>query len=151
MSKLDRWKITVEQWKNNTYKNVQDLFDAPHNKSPAPSKISGAALEFESTKLGDIVESKLSLSYGVAEVKWDCGVALNTFVGVYGAVQIWFYCQSWWSAYISSGSLDGGQWEIAAMERWFPLWFEYAIELLACLNKQSFRTGIRIYQLALEE
>ena len=76
----DEWSYqwVVEQWKNDTYKIVKDLFDAPYNKSPAPSKIPGAALEFESTKLGAIVASKLSLSNGVAEFKWDSGVELNT-------------------------------------------------------------------------
>lgn len=78
----DEWsyKWVLEQWKNNTYKNVQDLFDSPYNQSPAPSKIPGAAMEFESTMLGTVVGSKLSLSNGVAEVFWDSGVKLKTFV-----------------------------------------------------------------------
>jgi alpha-L-fucosidase 2 len=36
-----KYSWVKEQWENDNYKEVQDLFDAPYNKAPAPSKIPG--------------------------------------------------------------------------------------------------------------
>lgn len=74
------YKWVEEQWQQDTYKKVQDLFDKPYNQSPAPSKIPGAALEFESAPFGEVESSKLSLDNALAEVKWTSGVKLKTFV-----------------------------------------------------------------------
>lgn len=48
--------------------------------SPAPSKIPGAALEFDSGRLGQVVGSSVSLRSAVCEVRWDSGARLLTFV-----------------------------------------------------------------------
>jgi len=69
-----------EQWKNNTYKNVQDKYDAPYDNSPAPSKIPGGALEFDISSLGEIASVKLELKTATCEVRWKNGVVLKTFV-----------------------------------------------------------------------
>jgi alpha-L-fucosidase 2 len=69
-----------QQVKNNTYKAVQDLFDAPYDQSPAPSKIPGAALEFETKGLGEVTRVKLTLQNALCEVSWKNHARLQTFV-----------------------------------------------------------------------
>ncbi len=80
--KTPEWKYSwvYKQWENNTYKNVQDRFDVPYDNSPAPSKIPGAALEFDISSLGEIASVHLYLDNAVCEVKWKNGVRLLTFV-----------------------------------------------------------------------
>ncbi|WP_215224034.1 glycosyl hydrolase family 95 catalytic domain-containing protein [Echinicola shivajiensis] len=74
------YKWVEEQWEKDNYKKVQDLFDKPYNQSPAPSKIPGAALEFESAPFGKVQSSKVYLDNALAEVVWASGVKLKTFV-----------------------------------------------------------------------
>ena len=80
--KAPEWKYSwvYEQWKNNTYKEVQDRFDVPYDKSPAPSKIPGAALEFDISSLGEVTSVHLYIKNGICEVKWKSGARLLTFV-----------------------------------------------------------------------
>lgn len=69
-----------QQVKNNNYKVVQELFDAPYDQLPAPSKIPGAALEFDTGSLGEVAQVKLALHNALCEVTWKRGVTLKTFV-----------------------------------------------------------------------
>ncbi len=69
-----------QQVKNNNYKVVQELFDAPYDQLPAPSKIPGAALEFDTGSLGEVAQVKLTLHDALCEVTWKRGVTLKTFV-----------------------------------------------------------------------
>lgn len=80
--KKPEWKYSwvYDQWKNNDYKPVQELFDVPYDRSPAPSKIPGAAIEFDISTLGEIVSVHLFIKDAVCEVKWKNGVRLLTFV-----------------------------------------------------------------------
>jgi alpha-L-fucosidase 2 len=84
MENLDKpeWKFkwVFQQWKNNTYKKVQDNFDAPYNQNPAPSKIPAAALEFDIIKLGPVKEVRLSLNDALCVVTWETGARLVVFV-----------------------------------------------------------------------
>jgi len=78
-----------QQVKNKSYKNVQDLFDAPYDNNAAPSKIPGAALEFDTKSLGPIKEVKLTLHNALCEVGWERGTQLQTFVDASGSAG-WF-------------------------------------------------------------
>lgn len=80
--KTPEWKYSwvVKQWKNDTYKKVQDRFDVPYDKSPAPSKIPGAAVEFDISALGEIASVHLYVKNAICEVTWKNGVRLLTFV-----------------------------------------------------------------------
>jgi len=80
--KTPEWKYSwvYEQWKNNTYKEVQDRFDVPYDKSPAPSKIPGAGLEFDISSFGEIASIHLYIKNAICEVKWKNGVRLLAFV-----------------------------------------------------------------------
>ncbi|GJM27425.1 MAG: hypothetical protein DHS20C17_00600 [Cyclobacteriaceae bacterium] len=73
-----RW--VYEQWKKDDYKPVQDKFDVPYDNSPAPSKIPGAALEFDISDFGEVESVHLHLSSALCEIKWESGVKLITFV-----------------------------------------------------------------------
>ncbi len=80
--KAPEWKYSwvYEQWKNDTYKEVQDRFDVPYDKSPAPSKIPGAGLEFDISSLGEIASVHLYIKNAICKVKWKNGARLLTFV-----------------------------------------------------------------------
>ncbi len=80
--KTPEWKYSwvYEQWKNNTYNEVQDRFDVPYDKSPAPSKIPGAAMEFDISSLGEVASVHLYIKNAICEVKWKNGARLLTFV-----------------------------------------------------------------------
>lgn len=84
MNNLDtpEWKYSwvYEQWKNDTYKEVKDRFDVPYDKSPAPSKIPGAGLEFDISTLGEIASIHLYIKKAICEVKWKNGTRLLALV-----------------------------------------------------------------------
>jgi hypothetical protein len=61
------------------YKIVQQYFDAPYDREPAPSKIPAGALEFNLPQ-GGIRSVHLSLQKALCEVEWDNGMKLTTFV-----------------------------------------------------------------------
>lgn len=69
-----------EQVTNDTYGRVQEMFDAPYDNMPAPSKIPGAALEFDAKLLGPVKSVILDVSKAVCRVEWESGVTLETFV-----------------------------------------------------------------------
>ncbi len=74
------YKWVQEQVKNNTYKTVQELFDVPYDLMPAPSKIPGAALEFDISSLGKVKSVRLDISNAICLVEWENGPTLETFV-----------------------------------------------------------------------
>ena len=80
--KTPEWKFgwVYDQWKKDDYKPVQENFDVPYDKSPAPSKIPGAALEFDISTLGEVLSVHLYVGDAVCEVTWKNGVKLLTFV-----------------------------------------------------------------------
>lgn len=75
-----KYSWVKEQWEKDTYKNVQDLFDAPYDKAPAPSKIPGGALEFAIASLGKVKKSTLYIATGTGEIQWESGASLRTYV-----------------------------------------------------------------------
>lgn len=73
-----RW--VQEQLNKDNYKAVQDLFDVPYDQMPAPSKIPGAALEFDISRLGKIKNVKLDIVSALCLVEWENKTRLETFV-----------------------------------------------------------------------
>jgi alpha-L-fucosidase 2 len=69
-----------EQVRNNNYKVVQDMFDVPYDRMPAPSKIPGAALEFDISSLGKVAAVRLDIARALCRVEWDNGTVLEAFV-----------------------------------------------------------------------
>lgn len=62
------------------YKPVQQNFDYPYDHEPAPTKIPGAALEFNSTSWGGSISNQLDIKNAVCKVRWENGTALTTIV-----------------------------------------------------------------------
>jgi len=62
------------------YVPVQQMFDYPYDRDPAPSKIPGAGLEFSLEKMGKLKNIRLYLNNALCEVKWENGASLKTFV-----------------------------------------------------------------------
>jgi hypothetical protein len=74
------FKWVEEQYQKNNYAAVQKYFDAPYDREPAPSKIPGAALQFNTTRFGKVVNASLDISKALCTVKWASGAELKTFV-----------------------------------------------------------------------
>lgn len=62
------------------YKPVQEYFDVPYEREPAPSKIPAGALEFTLPADLKISDVRLHLNNALCEIKWDNGMVLKTFV-----------------------------------------------------------------------
>lgn len=69
-----------QQYLGNNYKKVQELFDAPYDKEPAPSKIPGAALEMVPEGWGTVQSAEVNIFKALADVKWSSGARLQAFV-----------------------------------------------------------------------
>jgi len=69
-----------EQVLKGDYTPVQQLFDVPYNQLPGPSKIPGAALEFDSSSLGPVKNVQLDIAQAICRVEWESGPILETFV-----------------------------------------------------------------------
>ena len=84
MENLDKpeWKYSwvKEQWEKDNYSLVQNMFDAPYDRNPAPSKIPGGALEFDISSFGEVQSVELKLENALCIIKWKNGVTLETFV-----------------------------------------------------------------------
>lgn len=93
MENLDKpeWKYSwvKEQWEKNTYSKVQEMFDVPYDRNPAPSKIPGAALEFDISGLGETESIELDLETATCSVKWKNGTVMESFVNANSPVG-WF-------------------------------------------------------------
>ena len=84
MENLDKseWRFSWvrQQWEKNTYEKVQQMFDAPYDRNPAPSKIPGAALEFNISKFGKVKSFILDISTATCRIEWESGVRMEAFV-----------------------------------------------------------------------
>lgn len=82
MPEIDKLKFkwVVEKVKLNQYDSVQKIGDEPYNKYPAPSKIPGAALEFDLNKIGKVKNVSLDISNGLSIVQFEDGVQFNNYI-----------------------------------------------------------------------
>jgi len=62
------------------YPPVQKNFDYPYDNEPAPTKIPGAAIEFNSAHWGKVVKVELDLPTATCKVNWSNGVKLTSLV-----------------------------------------------------------------------
>ncbi|MBR8535892.1 glycoside hydrolase N-terminal domain-containing protein [Carboxylicivirga sediminis] len=79
---FDKWKFkdVYKHWKAGEYNKVQEAFDVPYDKLPAPSKIPAGAIEFNIDALGDVKKVDLDVSSAICTVEWINGARLTTFV-----------------------------------------------------------------------
>jgi alpha-L-fucosidase 2 len=82
MPEIDKLKFkwVVEKVKLNQYDSVQRIGDEPYEKYPAPTKIPGAAIEFDLKKLGKVVSNELDIKTGLSVIKFDNGVVFNNYI-----------------------------------------------------------------------
>lgn len=73
-----QWVYNQVQKKD--YGIVQKYFDEPYDKEPAPSRIPGGALDFDTHDWGKVQSVHLYLQNALCEVKWQNGIRLKTFV-----------------------------------------------------------------------
>lgn len=74
------YKWVEQQVQKKAYEIVQNYFDKPYDEEPAPSKIPGGALEFDIQNWGTVTSVQLSLKEALAQVQWENGLSLTTFV-----------------------------------------------------------------------
>jgi len=75
-----KFKWVVEQVKKNQYDTVQKLGDDPYEKYPAPTKIPGAALEFDLRGFGRVVLNELDIVRALSTVKFENGVLFHNYI-----------------------------------------------------------------------
>lgn len=75
-----RFSWVQDQVLKNDYGIVQQKFDAPYDALPGPSKIPGAAVEFDQSALGKVKQSRVYLKNAVSEVIWENGAQMKSFV-----------------------------------------------------------------------
>lgn len=82
MPEIDKLKFkwVVEKVRLNQYDSVQKIGDEPYQKYPAPTKIPGAALEFDLDKIGKIKKVSLDISNGLSIVEFENGVKFNSYI-----------------------------------------------------------------------
>ncbi|NIJ55058.1 glycosyl hydrolase family 95 catalytic domain-containing protein [Dyadobacter arcticus] len=95
------------------YKPVQQYFDAPYDREPAPSKIPAGGLEFALPSSSKVKSAKLLLANAICEVEWDSGMKLKTFVHATQPVG-WFRFENIKSAFLPELVAPKYQGKIAA-------------------------------------
>jgi len=79
LKKFD-FKWVCEQYAKKQYDTVQAVGDAPYEKYPAPTKIPGAALEFDISRFGKVKSVDLNIDKALCVVQWESGMKLACFV-----------------------------------------------------------------------
>ena len=82
MPEIDKLKFkwVVQQVKKGQYDTVQKLGDLPYEKYPAPTKIPGAALEFDLSRFGKVITNELDISNGLSMVRFENGVIFLNYI-----------------------------------------------------------------------
>lgn len=82
MPDIDKLKFdwVVQKVKQQQYDSVQKIGDEPYEKYPAPTKIPGAAIEFDLQKLGKVVSNTLDISNGLSVIKFKNGIVCNNYI-----------------------------------------------------------------------
>ncbi len=82
MPEIDKLKFkwVVQQVKKGEYDTVQKLGDHPYEKYPAPTKIPGAALEFDLNRFGKVITNELDITNGLSMVRFENGVIFFNYI-----------------------------------------------------------------------
>ena len=75
-----RFKWVIAQVKKGEYDTVQKIGDEPYEKYPAPTKIPGAALEFDMSKLGKVVQNELDIKTALSTIKFENGIVFTNYI-----------------------------------------------------------------------
>ncbi|MEO8960732.1 MAG: glycoside hydrolase family 95-like protein [Ginsengibacter sp.] len=82
MPKIDqlKFKWVVAQVNKGQYDTVHKIGDEPYDKSPAPTKIPGAALEFNYAPFGKVLSNILDIKTALNTIQFENGVVLYNYV-----------------------------------------------------------------------
>ena len=82
MPEIEKLKFNwvVDQVKKGQYDTVQKLGDEPYEKYAAPTKIPGAALEFDLAKMGKAVSNELDIKTGLSVIQFETGIVFNNYI-----------------------------------------------------------------------
>lgn len=88
MPEIDKltFNWVVEKVKLNQYDSVQKTGDEPYEKYPAPTKIPGAALEFDFAYFGKVISNELDITTGLSIIKFENGVVFNNYIHAFKQV-----------------------------------------------------------------
>ncbi|HUZ61221.1 MAG TPA: glycoside hydrolase N-terminal domain-containing protein [Hanamia sp.] len=75
-----KFKWVIAQLNKGQYDTVHKIGDEPYDKSPAPTKIPGAALEFNYMSFGKVVSNNLNIKTALSTIKFQNGVVLYNYV-----------------------------------------------------------------------
>ncbi len=74
------YQWAYEQRLKGDFDTVWKVADLPYDRDPAPTKIPGAAIEFDISSLGEIETATLNVASAICTIKWKNGVIFHTFV-----------------------------------------------------------------------
>ena len=82
MAGIDKlsFKWVAAQVKKGEYDTVQKIGDEPYENEPAPTKIPGAAMEFDLSKFGKVVSNQLTIKTAVSVIKFENGVVFTNYI-----------------------------------------------------------------------
>ena len=69
-----------KQVDNDNYAAVQKIGDIPYDREPAPSKLPGAAIEFDTRNWGKVTSASLDIMDAKAKVAWQNGIKMSSYV-----------------------------------------------------------------------
>lgn len=75
-----KFKWVADQVRKGEYDSVQKLGDEPYEKYVAPTKIPGAALEFDISKFGKVVSNDLNVKTALSVIKFESGIIFNNYI-----------------------------------------------------------------------
>lgn len=74
------FKWVTEQVKKSQYDTVQKIGDEPYEANAAPTKIPGAALEFDLSKFGKVVKNELDIKTALNKIEFENGVTFSNYI-----------------------------------------------------------------------
>jgi len=82
MPEIDKLKFSwvAEKVKLNQYDSVQKIGDEPYGKYAAPTKIPGAAMEFDCSEFGKVMLNELDIKTALSTIKFENGVSFFNYV-----------------------------------------------------------------------
>jgi len=82
MPEIDKlsFKWVTEQVKKGQYDTVQKIGDEPYEANPAPTKIPGAALEFDLSKFGKVIKNELDIKTALSTIEFENGAIIRNYI-----------------------------------------------------------------------
>ena len=74
------YKWAYQQRLIGEFDTVWKVADEPYDRDPAPTKIPGAAIEFDIRKLGPVESATLNIASAICTITWKNGITFSVFV-----------------------------------------------------------------------